>query len=383
MRSKFEDVCAEIYRLAKEIGSGGKLPTVAQLCASLEVTVVTLNTALAEMERRGVIVRRRGSGIYVAPRFGLKSVALLCHPVFFQVGASPFWEVLVQGITRQALQHRESFSLHFVADSDEEPPLHDGLLQQIRDGRIQGILGVGLTNAQTAWVEALGLPYVGYAGAGKYTVVQDYELLLSLGVEQLVAQGCRSVGLWAYVTPYRGRQDAESLLAWQREAVQRVWKRFGLTVSPELICDNASLLENTAGMTTVSRHEQGYRTAQQAFLTEGLPRPDGVVITSDVVARGALVALQKLGITPGSDLKIATHTNVGSSVLIGFEEGLTLIEYDPQDVVSGMFDLLETLMRGDTPHYNVAHVEPRLVLRRPDSRLLAETRFLGEREVLK
>jgi DNA-binding LacI/PurR family transcriptional regulator len=73
-----------------------------------------------------------------------------------------------------------------------------------------------------------------------------------------------------------------------------------------------------------------------------------------------LTALQRLGLRLGDDIKIATHANRGSPALLGWENELTMIEVDPEEIVHRMFDILERLMKGDAPVQTVYEVTPRL-----------------------
>ena len=99
-RSKPQELCAQLAALAQRLGPEAKLPTVTELRKSLGVSLTTLNSALGQLEERGVIERRHGVGIFVAaqwqPKHVPKAISLVCDPTFFQVaGHSPFWDLLV------------------------------------------------------------------------------------------------------------------------------------------------------------------------------------------------------------------------------------------------------------------------------------------------
>lgn len=79
-----------------------------------------------------------------------------------------------------------------------------------------------------------------------------------------------------------------------------------------------------------------------------------------MMARGALVALSKLGLRPGIEIQIATHTNKGSTALHGYEDDLYFIEIDPAQIVSALFSMLETLMNGQSPPEKFISIRPRL-----------------------
>ena len=92
-------------------------------------------------------------------------------------------------------------------------------------------------------------------------------------------------------------------------------------------------------------------------------RVDGVIITDDVMTQGALIALQKLNVPVGhgkGKLNIVSHSNAGSTTLMGREEVLTLVETDPRDVVQAMFDQLEIVMAGQKPAQTRIKVRARL-----------------------
>ena len=99
------------------------------------------------------------------------------------------------------------------------------------------------------------------------------------------------------------------------------------------------------------------------FVFEG-PRdewPQGIVCLDDDFTRGALVEMAKMGVRPGVDVQIATHTNRGSDLLYGYEDVLIRLAIDPARVAANMFDVLETLMRGDMPDEPVRSIAPELM----------------------
>jgi DNA-binding LacI/PurR family transcriptional regulator len=75
------------------------------------------------------------------------------------------------------------------------------------------------------------------------------------------------------------------------------------------------------------------------------------------------VAAWKLGVRIGRDLHIATHLNQGSSAQRGYDQELTLLEVDLQELIEAMFDVLETLMAGGTPAQEMVMIKPKLAAR--------------------
>jgi len=112
--------------------------------------------------------------------------------------------------------------------------------------------------------------------------------------------------------------------------------------------------------TSLSLQEQGYMLAREVFEGPVSARPDGLVISNDMMTDGALVAFEELGIRIGSDIKLVTHANVGSPILFGRTKNMTVIEYDPALLAQAMFSMLDTLMAGQQPAEASVWIRPRL-----------------------
>ena len=83
MPTKYRDI---IYKLEKELrqmrhDGRSKLPTEAQLCAEFDCSRQTVRAALSDLEQRGLIVRKRGSGSYLADSSNSRSdtVVFICE----------------------------------------------------------------------------------------------------------------------------------------------------------------------------------------------------------------------------------------------------------------------------------------------------------------
>jgi DNA-binding LacI/PurR family transcriptional regulator len=144
----------------------------------------------------------------------------------------------------------------------------------------------------------------------------------------------------------------------QVEAFQQALQEHGLPFLPQLLRHGYQLAAGERQTVRQSHQEQGFHFAQEVFSGPRKWRPDGVVIADDMMTHGALIALDKLKVRAGTDLKIATHANRGSMVLLGREDDLTLIEIDPAEIVQAMFDMLETLMAGRKPRRTNVCIEP-------------------------
>jgi DNA-binding LacI/PurR family transcriptional regulator len=158
-----------------------------------------------------------------------------------------------------------------------------------------------------------------------------------LAIAHLVEQGCRSIGIWL-----SNDHNYENYSAIFRSTLQK----YGLDYEPALVKAMPSVTDEG---NAISSQEQGYRMAYEVFRTFNGPRPDGLFLSGDMTTAGALVALNKLHVAVGDDLKIATHANKGSPMLFGMENDLILLEIDPAEIVQAMFAQMNTLLTGHKP----------------------------------
>jgi GntR family transcriptional regulator len=74
-RALYLQVIEQIQRRVAvgDLPPGTELPSIRQLAADLQVSVITIKRAYLELERDGVITTRQGKGSFVAERPGLQS----------------------------------------------------------------------------------------------------------------------------------------------------------------------------------------------------------------------------------------------------------------------------------------------------------------------
>lgn len=371
-QTRFQKAFSQLKEMALRADSGSQLPTILQLRDLLGISNTTLDSVLRELEAQNVVERRHGVGIFVSSRPRIQCIALLCEPLFFRnADASPFWSLLIEHAGRRAAQKQEEINVHFANPIDRgraekgrskgRSPLPSGLSGAIQAGQVQGLLSIGLLRQEAAgYLSQLKIPCVTYAGYGDYTVDADSLLIPEIGVNSLVQQGCRKIGLWSPVTPHLDipltHAYADEVLDRFKQALQRA----GTPFYPELVENNLQLLDNPVHITCEPLQTQGYQTALRVFGHTEKLKPDGIVVFDDIMTQGALMALQPKGVQVGKEVKIATLANVGSPVFLGMEERLTFIDVDPAGLIQKMFDMLEILMEGKEPENPHVILQPRL-----------------------
>jgi DNA-binding LacI/PurR family transcriptional regulator len=359
-RVRTQGVCDRLAELARLLGPEGKMPSVQDLCAETGVSTATLNDALNEMERRGVLYRVRGVGIFVAPTIK-RNIAVVCRPSLFRSPAhSPFWDLLIEEIEKRAGELEEAVAFHWALGQDEvpppAPPLPENLLHDLAAGRVQGLLSIGLHTDSAQWlVDNFGaqLPIVCYAQDKPHPVEMDGDLMMRQGVQTLVSCGCRRIAYLQSTQEPNGEMGASAHVAQLLESThselglkpQRDLWRFGL------------LAENGEVLTS---QEQGYGLALQVLELAPEHRPDGLLFADDLTTSGALAACRQLGLAVGKDILIATHSNSKSPLLFGYENDLILMEYDTAELVREMFSWLDELIDGTAEGKKSVVVRPHL-----------------------
>lgn len=350
--SKVTALCEQLRTMALQKGPENKLPTGQELCALFGTNNATLNDALDILEAQNVLYRKRGSGIYVSPKIYRKNICILLDASKLHSDrASPFWGMLL-GLFAQEARHRsacmnEYYSLHILAPPiGEELSLPEEVMEMLQLGRVHGFLVVGLEGGFEEVLRGLQIPYVSFTTYSPYMVLLDVAMQIELAIRCLVEQGCRRIGYWTpYFEPFGGSLESatESLetIRWPE-----LLARYQIEYDPRLVCDVSMLSGSGSSSGMISYHQQGHLLATHVFGQEDGPRPDGIVCTNDLLAEGVVATLPRLGVYTGKDVKIATNGNTGLTMLLGYTEGVTVIEIDPRDIMQAMFDLLHALLTG-------------------------------------
>ena len=351
-RGKQQIVVTALTRLARKMGPGAKMPTARELSKALGITGATLTRCLERLEGQGVLRCRQGSGIYVDAGVDQKRVALVFGENIFSPSVSQFGSLMLKNCAQRAADHNERFSFYLDTPASNgvmdggEVPAHQDLVDALKDGKLDGIIIMSRASVeQETWLRSQGIPVVSTGsdndrvGVGSHFVQFDYQKLIHLGVERLLQAGCKTVGLLGVMMEHQ-------------KMFEMALKKFGMPCQPEWI-----VCKSTTDSYTAVSHEQFGRNGTDALLKGGgwsskskkaSHLPDGLLITDDMMARSALSLLSERGVAIGKDIKVCSHTNKGSDMLAEWESMILRVQFDPEDVASGLFDLLEALMSGES-----------------------------------
>ena len=135
--------------LSGELKEGDPLPTEAELMAQFEVSRTTVKGALNALKSDGYLLRRQGSGSFVAPHPGqigdiAKKVAFLCP-----ANAGEHFLQMVEGINRVLSREGYQLAFYFLNQKPLLLTVREVILQAKADG-CEGILYYPLTSQDSA-----------------------------------------------------------------------------------------------------------------------------------------------------------------------------------------------------------------------------------------
>lgn len=340
---KVLELVAHLRDLALQKGPEAKLPTTRELCVLLKTNSATLNEALKELEQQNIIYRKQKSGIFVSPKLHRKTICVLFFSRLFKAEAlSPFWTMLWaqfgQEMTTRNAEGNQYYSFYLVPESagKEAGPedLPEIVTELILAKRVHGVLAVGMEHAVYKWLVQQEIPSVTFAGIGSLIVVIYDEQAARMAIDDLVARGCHTIGVWVpSIGPIGPYEEIPAYQGWKQRLTE-----LQMPLHEELF--RWGELDPMGD--PYNYYQQGYQLARAVFTAPTRLKPDGLFITNDLMTAGALLAFDQLGIQLGRDINLVSMANTGSPVLASAATGaLTLVEIDVRELVQKMFSLMK------------------------------------------
>ena len=337
--SKTEALKESLLKICSQLSPGSRLPTVRKISASLDVSTSTLDRVMVELEREGRIVRRHGSGVFVAEPKAATSIALVSGVDPFAVGQSPFYQIMGNRI--RSVVGGKGLGFKFYLDPHFENhgmPSRREFLADLDNGNLLG--AVFMATAHPAIFLSMnerGFPYVALSDCpdARHRFSIDSPSMVTLGVDQLAQAGCGRICLLTW-------DGFGSQVEQCHENFKKALRGNGLPLLAEAIWTRK---ERRPDDDVFPRQVFGAIAAKE-FLGQGAMPFDGMVCTDDMLCSGALSAFSEHSLFPGGGLLVATHANKGSPVLALAEKGLIKLEVDTESLVSDVLSCLSDLLEG-------------------------------------
>jgi len=192
--------------------------------------------------------------------------------------------------------------------SDQRGEPWKALVQAAERRRFQAFIGIGIRLSDLAWLQKLPLPtvFLGSPRIFRNDVTYDGRQFVEASLRELVAQGCRSVGLFYPAIDERKGCYPDGSHIPQFDAVEHFMDLatdLGLTVK-----NNWMQVYYQHGLDPVRALE---RFGYEGFLKLwSLPeKPEGLVVCPDNAVRGMLLALGQKQVRVPEELKLVLHKN--------------------------------------------------------------------------
>ena len=328
---------ADALRAQIERGEvGERLDGELALARRYAVSPLTVRQALQVLEREGLLDRSQGRATRVKDPNASKPVAVVCDYDISEPRVSFALLRVFQSLRRKLhsarIAHVPYLGFTQAKDDPQPAPSCEAFTEDLVHGRLRGAVVVGSPN-HAVWQEAFdrwSLPVVGQAAGFRHRVMQDPRDVVRMGVRHLVARGRRKIALLGWRRPYSVMGDVSPHSAFV-ETFREELKAAGLRYRPEWVQDQWHPLVPGAGW----EEFRALWTAKE--------RPDGLLVTDDVMFQDVALALLEMGVRVPDELFLVAHTNKGSGHRYPFP--VAEVEADPDEVAEAMLTLLVAQLR--------------------------------------
>ncbi len=302
--------------LSGELAAGTKLPPTHALAEEWKAPMATVQAALAPLVKEGLLYRRPRVGTIVCERERSLTRVGLYLTGHRDIDRMDTYISALVTLLRKRLAERGiacSFWVDPRPPEEQESPW-ESLLTAAEANQVQAIIVPSTDKYHDAWLRKLPIP-VAFNGTPDLPsrVTQDHGQLAEAGIRELAALGCRSVGLISVTKRAvkgqpREQGDYEQLCS----QAERTAAELGLEMREEWI-----RTPPPEGYVSEAMAERfGYESI--AALWQEPVRPEGLLVFTDVAARGVVVGLLERGVSVPEELKLVLHRNVEVGMLCPF-----------------------------------------------------------------
>jgi LacI family transcriptional regulator len=327
---------------------GEALPSFKQLAEYFEVSIVTINQAMNELNERGRIIRKRGKAIYVAPLDGRNRLSQRIGLIVPDI-ANPHFSTLAKLIQKNFFNQNYAV---ITQSTDGNLSLLNRILRLQIQQKMDGIVLIPLEINRTEQERILwelkirGIAFV-YLDDNFSRVPSDYvicciesgvrfltEHLLHLGHRQFA---CISAQPCLEITQLKIRYFREILQANQIELPE---ERICISEKP---------------------HDEGGYEAARALLQSANP-PQAIFATNDIIAFGVIRAANSLNLRVPDDLSVVGFDDIEMAHM--FDPPLTTVAQPIAEMAERVVHILLERIAGTLPmEFQQSVLIPNLVVR--------------------
>lgn len=334
-KSKADGAARMLERLIRQVGPGGKLPRVRDLCKTMEISWYTVDAALKDLENRGLLYRKHGSGLFVAPLVKTRRIAMVRRRDIVEgsQGHADSHFLLIDSLRSEGRERNAMLTCYtYDPQHDKEQCGPQPIEWDIQNGRVDGIILAGMDNDQCEQIQAIGVPCAIFSGDVAHLSAQvcwDHSAMVEMGVRSLLREGRRKIGL-AYAVHADGSAYANSL-----ELFGQALRKEGIEEDPRWRMPFSAEMVRLRALDASRRFHQ---------LWDSKEHPDALLSLDDQYTAGLLHAAEMLHVRIPRDLLVASHSNKGLN-LFG-ETSVARLEFNLQEIARRLLQNLDDLLVG-------------------------------------
>lgn len=331
IRASLHQQIAGILReeLLKFSTPGQKIDSESKLAKRFGVSAVTVREALLVLVKEGFLDRRKGSGTYVTDRSRNQFVGILIDLDISHPSTSYHYLRVTQQLRRffQDRGYRAKLYVgHKPRGEKTTDPTCPEFLEDVEQYRVCAVAAVD-TPPHASWLTPLQnarIPVVGDPQDYSHGVGYNFAGLLRQGVERLLEAGRRRIAVMSWAFPSAPADSAAVV----RAAMQAVGVPFH---EGWIACDIDPTQSNGVG----------WEKFRELWVARD-EKPDGLVVTDDMLFPDAATAIVDLGIRVPEQLLVVSHTNKGSGMFLPFP--VQCMEADPDVYARAMGTMVLDLL---------------------------------------
>ncbi len=329
-----------------ELAEGDRLPPVRELAQHLGINWHTIRAAYKQLAAERLVTVRQGRGTLVLPYTAHRAARPAPGTPTFTLGIllpslNPIYAPFIGGIEQAA---RETPWLPLVCYHHDDPDLTVKYLDQLLARQVDGLILVSIDQQfvpPTLARDSLPIVQVDNPQASGYAVLLDSQGAAYRATHHLLEHGHRRIGLLS--GPLDWPNVHECYLGYQRALASAF-----LEPDPHLVVE-----------TSTFHLDAGYQGGQR--LLNLVNRPTAIFCTADILAIGAMRALQAGGVRIPDDVAVIGYNNIDLAALV--EPPLTTVSAPAYEMGLTAMTMLHRLLLGQPVENRRVVLDARLVVR--------------------
>ena len=359
MRAQIEKYLRELIADGR-LPAGTKLPPTLGLANAWGTHAPTIHSAMVALVKDGLVERRKQRGTFVRAGTGeLRNVAL--YVPGDRCRHNNFIEGLMHALEAEFALHGVRTGRWINRQTDQSPDQEwQPFIQAARRREFQGGVLLAVDPREVAWLAKMPVPLAALClEPVPNRAWPRIDAALGQAMQHLAAQGCRHVGLIsANSAPTPVKKGEKSPSVEFHETFRRLAGEHGLQLQERWILSPPEEVPEKAAA------QFGFESFHR--LWDQRERPDALVVFTDVVAQGVLMALAQRQVRVPEDLRLVLHRNkeLGLFCLVP----ASFMDVSVHQMAAVLVDLLQRASRGQgVPHpvdVSAAFVPEQPVVRR-------------------